>query len=393
MKLFPPSRRLPIPMSAPPADQRGPIADAFALLRPQPLNFIKQVEAAAAVDPVGFPSIPDLPNIVWRSRRFVLESYLDRKRSKGRRSWIASHGDFLAELQPDNSIKGFVWSCRACGRRNRPQFFVAQSTSSSIRHLLEEHSIQEDPDRRAASLTVLELQGTAARKRLAGSTATRAQVTLIHDLAIGYIVNSSLPFSTFDDPFLKAILARLNPKLSRDISLGRKTLSRDLERVFKSARAAVKDELNEAVTSIHISFDCWTSPNQLAMIAVIGNFLDRNLEYQTWLLALRRHRGDHKGENIAKTIENVVRDWGIENQIGVSICDNASNNDTCLAALYPCLNPRFKPDDVKHRRMRCFGHILNLVAKAFLYGADTDAFKLNSDHLEQLDDQDHALRH
>jgi len=43
---------------------------------------------------------------------------------------------------------------------------------------------------------------------------TKAQATFIHDLAIGYIANSNLPFSTFDDPFLKEILARFDPKLA-----------------------------------------------------------------------------------------------------------------------------------------------------------------------------------
>jgi len=85
------------------------------------------------------------------------------------------------------------------------------------------------------------------------------------------------------------------------------------------------------------------------MIAVIGHFLNRNLEYQTRLLALRKYRGDYNGENIARTIEKVIRDWGIESQIGVSIYNNASNNDTYLTVLYLRLNPRFKPDDVKYR--------------------------------------------
>ena len=43
--------------------------------------------------------------------------------------------------------------------------------------------------------------------------------------------------------------------------------------------------------------------------------------------------------------------------------------------------------------MRCFGHILNLVAKSFLYRDDADAFELDGDHIEQLDDQERALRH
>jgi hypothetical protein len=201
-------------MPDPQADQPGPVANAFTLLRPEPFSFLKQIEAAIAVVPVGFPNIPNLPSIVWRNRRFVLEAHLDRKRSRGRRSWIRAHGDFLAEIEADGDVKAAVWSCRPCARRNKPQFFVAQSTASSIRHLLEGHSIREESDDQDLSLTVLELQEASSTKRPAGSSMTKAQSTLLHDLAVGYIVNSNLPFSTFEDPFLQAILARLDPKLA-----------------------------------------------------------------------------------------------------------------------------------------------------------------------------------
>ena len=37
-----------------------------------------------------------------------------------------------------------------------------------------------------------------------------------------------------------------------------------------------------------------------------------------------------------------------------------------------------------HQRLRCFGHIINLSAKAFLFGEDPDAFELEIDNLEKL---------
>lgn len=174
-------------MSDPLAGQQLSTTNAFTVLRSQTPNFLKQIEAAAAVSPDGNTKVSDLPSIVWRTRRFVLEAHLDRKRSRGRRSWITKYGDFLGELEGSETVKSVVWSCKACARRNKPQFFIAQSTSSSIRHLLEEHSIREHSDDQEASLTVLELQGMALIKRPAGSTMTKAQSTLIHDLAIGYI--------------------------------------------------------------------------------------------------------------------------------------------------------------------------------------------------------------
>lgn len=82
----------------------------------------------------------------------------------------------------------------------------------------------------------------------------------------------------------------------------------------------------------------------------------------------------------------------MESKIGACVSDNASNNDTCLDALYPQF-PGFTAADARKRRLRCFGHILNLVAKAFLFRDDASAFELESDHLELLGEYDRALQH
>src|SRR4051812_38400608 len=60
-----------------------PQLNAFEALRPAPLHFSAQLDAAIAVEPVGFPTVSELPTISWRQRRFVLEAYLYYVRSKG----------------------------------------------------------------------------------------------------------------------------------------------------------------------------------------------------------------------------------------------------------------------------------------------------------------------
>ena len=43
--------------------------------------------------------------------------------------------------------------------------------------------------------------------------------------------------------------------------------------------------------------------------------------------------------------------------------------------------------DPVHRRLRCWGHIINLAAKAFLSGTDSKAFELdNSDSEEEKEE-------
>ena len=66
----------------------------------------------------------------------------------------------------------------------------------------------------------------------------------------------------------------------------------------------------------------------------------------------------------------MIEAYGIGNQLGFFTTDNAENNDTCLAVL----GRRFGFNETE-RRLRCAGHIFNLVVKAFLYGKHLSSFE------------------
>ncbi|KAI8401357.1 hypothetical protein FOFC_18226 [Fusarium oxysporum] len=210
--------------------------------------------------------------------------------------------------------------------------------------------------------SVLDLQRCASKKRPASSSLVhpRAKMARIRELSVGYIIDSNLPFSTFESAYLQELFRQLDSDLYAQIPWGRTSAKKELEDILSLKKAAVREELDEAVTQIHISFDLWTSPNRLAFISIFGHFIDRSNSHQSRLLAFRRQIGSHAGENIAYTVRNVVRDWGIDRKIGVSICDNAASNDVCLRNFYTNLDASITRADAEARRMRCFGHILNL---------------------------------
>jgi hypothetical protein len=108
---------------------------SFACLGPRPKSIAKQYEAASALASTNDSSVEDLYKITWGQRRFVIGSLLDRRKSRGRRSWIGNHGWFLAELGADSTSSGDIWCCRPCDEKGTPQFFNAQSTSSAQAHL------------------------------------------------------------------------------------------------------------------------------------------------------------------------------------------------------------------------------------------------------------------
>ena len=95
---------------------------------------------------------------------------------------------------------------------------------------------------------------------------------------------------------------------------------------------------------------------------------------------------------MALTMLGVLKHWEVDQRLGTLIADNATNNDTCGQELFRRLSPTFTDQDIEHRRIRCYGHILNLVGRAFLYGEDSEAFEQESQALEAADLYDDELR-
>lgn len=118
--------------SSPPSK---PLVSPFSSLGSQAKNIAKQYEAAYALASTNDSTVEDLYKITWGQRRFVIGTLLDRRKSRGRRSWIGNYGWFLAELNTDSSPSGDIWCCRLCDDKGTPQFFNAQSTSSAQAHL------------------------------------------------------------------------------------------------------------------------------------------------------------------------------------------------------------------------------------------------------------------
>jgi len=86
-------------------------------------------------------------------------------------------------------------------------------------------------------------------------------------------------------------------------------------------------------------------------------------------------QGPHSGSNIAGALWNILERFELRRKIGYITPDNATNNNTAIAELavyFEDIRFEFNP---QQSRVRCFGHIINLVVKAFLWGEDWQEFK------------------
>lgn len=109
--------------------------------------------------------------------------------------------------------------------------------------------------------------------------------------------------------------------------------------------------------------DAWTSEEGTNYLAVVSHFLDEKHKLQTALLDLPPLKGPHSGENVAKVLSTVIDCYDLAPIIGFFMMDNASSNDTCIHEL-----SRRYSTVTRQSRLRCVGHMLNLIVKALLFG-------------------------
>jgi hypothetical protein len=135
-----------------------------------------------------------------------------------------------------------------------------------------------------------------------------------------------------------------------------------------SAKEKIEKSLSQAASSITISFDNWTADNGLDFPGVTAHYLDASLCPRAILLGMRDTRGSHSGESVAEEVLRVINDYDIADKVQYFMADNATANDRAIRVLSGSLDV-----DPEHDRLRCGAHVLNLVAKAVLYGTDNDA--------------------
>src|SRR5947199_8306000 len=92
---------------------------------------------------------------------------------------------------------------------------------------------------------------------------------------------------------------------------------------------------------------------------------------------------------MAIEVLEVIKDFEIEYRVGHFMADNMSSNDICMGELTKHLGNHF---GISERRLRCFGHIINLVVKALLFEKDAEAFERETIHAAQIEDDLKELR-
>lgn len=140
----------------------------------------------------------------------------------------------------------------------------------------------------------------------------------------------------------------------------------------------------------------------MSLLTLVGYWLDESGKLRHGLLGLKRLLGVHSGQNQAELVWAIISQYHIENTLGYFTLDNASNNSTALRAIQYQLNQHkvsnqiLSPDmdfAYNSRYIRCYGHVLNLIVKVFLYGKKSYNLIKDKAAKQTIDKENEQLEH
>ncbi|TQV91003.1 Ribonuclease H-like protein [Cordyceps javanica] len=189
---------------------------------------------------------------------------------------------------------------------------------------------------------------------------------------VSLLTRRRVAFSMVEWDELKELALACNPAIEDGLVTSRRTIMRYVSANYQLYASQLVASLRSAVSMIHLSSDLWTSPHRHGMLAVCGQWVDKSYTLRKALLGLLECRGDHSGAYQASLIAKVLEKFEIR-RVGYHTGDNASSNNTCLEALSKILGKHDIDFNPIRRRVRCFGHVLNLCLQAFLLAYSKEA--------------------
>jgi len=187
------------------------------------------------------------------------------------------------------------------------------------------------------------------------------------DLLLLWIIHANIPFSVTSDHRFQALLQYLNDR--NQIPQSPTTIKQRILDRFHLFRPRIAELMQQAVTHIHLSCDGWTSPHQtMAVLGIIAHFTSHAGTRMNPVIGLRLLEGSHTGSNMAGVVSELLQEYGVLERLGYFIGDNASNNDTLVRALADEQVFGERNYNAQEHRLRCVGHVINLVVKAFWFG-------------------------
>jgi hypothetical protein len=228
--------------------------------------------------------------------------------------WNEDHGFKLVRQGCDDTF----YYCKRCADHGKPGslFIITRGNSSVVSHWKTKHQIDQNGNIiKPVGNIGKQLTGQGKKEGEGKVHQFRLDLKLFRLLLIMWIAHCHIAFRIVENAYFLALIRYLNSNLVKLIP-GRKTIRRWVIAEYHRRKRILRRELKHTRSKISISFDLWSSPNSLAVIAINAHFIDQAGTLKTRLLGLREVYGEHTGENQASVILKVFKEYRIRRNIG-----------------------------------------------------------------------------
>jgi hypothetical protein len=188
------------------------------------------------------------------------------------------------------------------------------------------------------------------------------------------IIEDEQPFVLCERPGLRKLMAKACPRF---ILPSRRTTTRNCVKVFEDEREKLRKFMKANCERVSLTTDTWTAKNSMNYMCVTAHFIDNEWNLQKRIIGFFPIKG-HRGEDIGKSLENCLADWGIEKVFTISV-DNASANNGAIKYMQRVLNEsKGCIAEGEYLHMRCVAHIINLIVGDGLKQIDTSVARVRA---------------
>jgi hypothetical protein len=131
------------------------------------------------------------------------------------------------------------------------------------------------------------------------------------------------------------MIALANPAAAEALWVSHNSVSTFVIKLFSAIQPRVIKAIQTARSKIHISFNRWTTKGgKRGFLGIIAYFATVDGIVVDMPINLLQLVGAYTGERLAEVITSTLTTYGITaKNVGYFVLDNASNNDTAVAAL------------------------------------------------------------
>jgi len=276
------------------------------------------------------------------------------------------------------------YDCNICKNFTRKASKLSGATSALSTHIEVNHKRSKDDG----------INEQGIQTDLAKFVKGKEEKVEFEDAMVNWIIDACQAFTTTENEKFRTMIRSTG--YTKEIIRADAISNRIYDRV-QATEMDIIDLLERTCSTVAISFDGWSSTNNLSIFAMNGKWAGPDMKIYQVCLDFIEIDGTHSGKNLAQLVYKRCKKLGILHKIISLTGDNERNNDTCARHLHKMMSyiydDHLDPMPLHDQSMRfkgeqslidCMAHVDNLVVKAILRDLGSSTHKDACDFLDRV---------